>query len=82
MILIKRLSKLDRQIISILLISRSFFRFKKSNKTLKNFLIKKVLKNVINLTHDNFNMQKGAIKGKCKQIIRKSLNPKTCILFQ
>jgi len=55
---------------------------KDSKKIIKNFLLKKILKNVINITHDNFNTQMKPIKRKCKQITKKSLKPKVCILFQ
>ena len=56
--------------------------YKYSKKIIKNFLLKKILKNVINITHDNFNTQTKVIKRKCKQITKKSLKLKVCILFQ
>jgi hypothetical protein len=80
--IIKRLYKLNRQIIHILLEPKFVLLYTNGKKNTQNFLIKKILKNVINLTHDNFNTQIKAIKIKCKQIIKKSLNPKVCILFR
>lgn len=55
---------------------------KYSKTNIRNLLLKKILKNVINITHDNFNTQMKSIKRKCKQITKKSLKPKICILFQ
>ena len=51
-------------------------------KAIINFLLKKILNNVINRTHDNFNTQMSIIKNKCKQIIKKYLKQRICILFQ
>jgi hypothetical protein len=55
---------------------------KSGKKGIINFLLKKILKNVINITHDNFNTQMSIIKNKCKQIIKKYLKQRICILFQ
>ena len=55
---------------------------KYNKKSIRNLLLKKVLKNVINITHDNFNMQIHPRKYKCKQIITKYLKQKICIQFQ
>ena len=55
---------------------------KSGKKAIINFLLKKILKNVINITHDNFNTQMSIIKNKCKQIIRKYLKQRICIQFQ
>ena len=55
---------------------------KYSKKSIRNLLLKKILKNVINITHDNFNMQMSPNKNKCKQIIAKYSKQKICIQFQ
>jgi hypothetical protein len=55
---------------------------KYSKKSIRNLLLKKILKNVINITHDNFNTQMSIIKNKCKQIIKKYLKQRICIQFQ
>jgi|RhiMetdeSRZDD1v2_1073273.scaffolds.fasta_scaffold21917_4 hypothetical protein len=55
---------------------------KSGKKAIINFLLKKILKNVINITHDNFNTQMSIIKNKCKQIIKKYLKQRICIQFQ
>lgn len=55
---------------------------KSGKKAIINFLLKKILKNVINITHDNFNMQIHRRKYKCKQIITKYLKQKICIQFR
>ena len=55
---------------------------KSGKKAIKNFLLKKILNNVINITHDNFNTQMSINKNKCKQIIKKYLKQRICILFQ
>ncbi len=55
---------------------------KLGKKDIINFLLKKILKNVINITHDNFNTQMSIIKNKCKQIIKKYLKQRICIQFQ
>lgn len=55
---------------------------KSGKKAIIHFLLKKILKNVINITHDNFNTQMSIIKNKCKQIIKKYLKQRICILFQ
>ena len=55
---------------------------KSGKKAIINFLLKKILKNVINITHDNFNMQMSPKKNKCKQIIAKYSKQKICIQFQ
>ena len=55
---------------------------KSGKKAIIHFLLKKILKNVINITHDNFNTQMSIIKKKCKQIIKKYLKQRICIQFQ
>jgi hypothetical protein len=55
---------------------------KSGKKAIINFLLKKILKNVINITYDNFNTQMSIIKNKCKQIIKKYLKQRICIQFQ
>jgi len=55
---------------------------KSGKKAIIHFLLKKILKNVINITHDNFNTQMSIIKNKCKQIIKKYLKQRICIQFQ
>jgi hypothetical protein len=55
---------------------------KSGKKAIINFLLKKILKNIINITHDNFNTQMSIIKNKCKQIIKKYLKQRICIQFQ
>jgi hypothetical protein len=55
---------------------------KSGKKAIINFLLKKILKNVINITHDNFITQMSIIKNKCKQIIKKYLKQRICIQFQ
>jgi hypothetical protein len=55
---------------------------KYNKKSIRNLLLKKLLKNVINITHDNFNMQMSPKKNKCKQIIAKYSKLKICIQFQ
>ena len=55
---------------------------KYSKTNIRNLLLKKILKNVINITHDNFNTQMYIIKNKCKQIIKKYLKQRICTPFQ
>jgi hypothetical protein len=55
---------------------------KSRKKSIRNLLLKKILKNVINISHDNFNMKMSPMKNKCKQIIAKYSKQKICIQFQ
>lgn len=55
---------------------------KYSKKSIRNLLLKKILKNVINITHDNFNMKMPPKNNKCKQTIAKYSKQKICIQFQ
>ncbi len=55
---------------------------KYSKKSIRILLLKKISKNVIKITHDNFNMQMSTKKNKCKQILAKYLKQKICIQFQ